>query len=213
MVYALQHGTRHGLNQKRKTAKFRKNYERSFKMRLPHMDTVTEVLEKLAPELLENISMNIVKVLVRKRLFHRYKLLNKYFLVAIDATGYASFVKAPNWPCPHKTSKNGKTWWTQPILCAKLVFPNGLCIPLLTEWIINESEYDKQDCETKAFKRLAPKLKVHFPKLALCILADGLYTTGPFFELCERYKWSFIVVFKDTQLKTVWKQVITFFIF
>ena len=128
-------------------------------------------------------------------------------MVAIDATGYASYKKAPNWPCPHKTSKNGKTWWTQPILCTKLVFSNGLCIPLLTEWIINEEEYDKQDCETKAFKRLAPKLKAYFPRLPICILADGLYTTSPFFEVCEEHNWSFIVVFKDTQLKTVWKQV------
>lgn len=207
MLYVLKNETRHGLNQKRKTVKFKKNYERCFKMRLPHMDTVTAILEKLAPDLLEKLSINLVKVLLRKRLFHRYKLLNKYFLVAIDATGYASYEKAPNWPCPHKTSKKGKTWWTQPILCAKLVLPNGLSIPLLTEWIINEEQYDKQDCETKAFKRLAPKLKAYFPKLPICILADGLYTTGPFFEVCAEHKWSFIVVFKDTQLKTVWKQV------
>ncbi len=207
MLYVLKNETRHGLNQKRKTAKFKKNYERCFKMRLPHMDTVTAVLEELPPDLLEKISINLVKSLLRKRLFHRYRLLSRYFLVAIDATGYASYEKAPNWPCPHKTSKNGKTWWTQPILCAKLVLPNGLCIPLLTEWIINEEEYDKQDCETKAFKRLAPKLKAYFPRLAICILADALYTTSPFFEICEEHKWSFIVVFKDTQLKTVWKQV------
>jgi len=207
LLYALKNETRHGLNQKRKTAKFKKNYECCFKMRLPHMDTVAAVMEVLPPELLEKLSINLVKVLLRKRLFHRYKLLNKYFLVAIDATGYASYEKAPNWPCPHKTSKNGKTWWTQPILCAKIVLPNGLCIPLLTEWIINEEEYDKQDCETKAFKRLAPKLKAYFPKLPICILADGLYTTGPFFEICKEHNWFFVVVFKDTQLKTVWQQV------
>ncbi|MFK7983692.1 MAG: transposase [Saprospiraceae bacterium] len=171
------------------------------------MDTVTAALERIPPELLEKISINLVKGLLRKRLFHQYRLLNKYFLVAIDATGYASYEKAPNWPCPHKTSKKGKTWWTQPILCAKLVLPNGLSIPLLTEWIINEAEYDKQDCETKAFKRLAPKLKAYFPQLSICILADGLYTTGPFFEICKQHKWSFIVVFKDTQLSTVWEQV------
>jgi len=207
MLYVLKQETRHGLNQKRKTAKFKKNYERCFKMRLPHMDTVTDVLEVLHPKLLEQLSIDLVKLLLRKRIFHKYRLLNKYFLVAVDATGYASYEKAPNWPCPHKTSKNGKTWWTQPILCAKLVFPNGLCIHLLTEWIINESEYDKQDCETKAFKRMAPKLKAFFPRLPICILADALYATGPFFEICKSCKWSFIVVFKDTKLKTLWAQV------
>lgn len=207
MLYVLKNETRHGLNQKRKTGKFKKNYERCFKMRLPHMDTVTDVLEELPVEFLEKISLQLVKQLLKKRLFHRFKLLGKYFLIAIDATGYASYTKAPNWPCPHKTSKNGKTWWTQPILCAKLVFPNGLCLPLFTEWIINEIEYDKQDCETKAFKRLAPRIKTAFPRLAICIVADGLYTTGPFFDICKQQHWAFMVVFKDTQLQTVWAQV------
>ncbi len=207
MLYVLKNETRHGLNQKRKTAKFKKNYEACFKLRLPHMDTVTAVLENLCPSFLEKVSISLVQVLLRKRLFHHYKLLGEHFLVAIDATGYASFDKAPNWPCPHKSSKNDTIWWTQPILCAKLVLPNGLCLPLLTEWIINEQEYDKQDCETKAFKRLAPKLKACFPRLSICIVADGLYTTGPFFDICKEHNWSFLVVFKDTQLKTVWQQV------
>ena len=79
MLYVLKNETRHGLNQKRKAAKFRKNYERSFKMRLPHMDTVTAVLEQLPVELLEKLSIKLVKELLRKRLFHHYRLLNKYF--------------------------------------------------------------------------------------------------------------------------------------
>ena len=63
----------------------------------------------------------------------------------------------------------------QPILCAKLILPNGLCIPILTEWVVNEEEYEKQDCELKAFKRLAKRLKKYFPRLPICILVDGLY--------------------------------------
>ena len=53
------------------------------------------------------------------------------------------------------------------------------------------------------------RLIIYFflPKLSICILADGLYTTGPFFDICEEHNWFFIVVFKDTQLKTVWQQV------
>jgi len=165
LLYVLKNETRHGLNQKRKTASFKKSYERCFKMRLPHMDTVTDVLEVLSPSFLEQVSLNLVKALLKKRIFHKFRLFNRYFLVAVDATGYASYDKEPNWPCPHKCSQKGKKWWSQPILCAKLVFPNGLCLPLLTEWITNDEEYDKQDCELKAFKRLAANLKTKFPRL------------------------------------------------
>ena len=58
------------------------------------------------------------------------------------------------------------------MLEAKLVFTNGFSISLGTQWIENPKEYDKQDCELKAFKRLAVKLKKWFPRLPICILAD-----------------------------------------
>jgi hypothetical protein len=37
----------------------------------------------------------------------------------------------------------------------------------MTEWIANDDneEYDKQDCESKAFKRMAVRLKKYFPRL------------------------------------------------
>jgi len=53
---------------------------------------------------------------------------------------------------------------------AKLVLPNGLAVSLATEWIENPgSDYDKQDCEQKAFKRLSSKLKKSFPRLPTCL--------------------------------------------
>ncbi len=210
MLYVLQGQSRHGMNQNRKTAKFKHNYERAFKLRLPHMDTVTAVLEHLAPSELEKISIEWVKRLLDSRIFHRHRLLNKYHTVAVDATGYASYQKEPNWPCPYKTYKNDKVTWVQPILCAKLVLPNGLCIPLLTEWVMNEEAYEKQDCELKAFKRLAKQLKTYFPRLPICILADGLYANGPFFDICKTHDWSYAVVLKDTQLKDIWDEVAVF---
>ena len=33
----------------------------------------------------------------------------------------------------------------------------------------------KQDCELKAFARLAPRLKKDFPQLLLCLCMDGLF--------------------------------------
>ena len=42
------------------------------------------------------------------------------------------------------------------MLEAKLITPSGLAISWATEWIANPTgKYDKQDCERKAFVRLA----------------------------------------------------------
>ncbi|MEM0941292.1 MAG: hypothetical protein AAGI25_16115 [Bacteroidota bacterium] len=47
---------------------------------------------------------------------------------------------------------------------AKLVFANGFSISLDTEWFSNQhGKFDQQDYEQAAFKRLAARIKIHFP--------------------------------------------------
>ncbi|GFO86833.1 hypothetical protein [Anaerostipes butyraticus] len=45
----------------------------------------------------------------------------------------------------------------------------------------------KQDCETKAFKRLAERIKKRFPRLPI-LLADSLYASDLIMALCRRYR-------------------------
>ena len=81
-------------------------------------------------------------------------------MVAIDGTGVATFNKHRD-SCLYKTSKNDVTTYHQNVLEAKLLTPSGLSLSMATEWISNEGkeEYQKQDCEREAYKRLAKKLK------------------------------------------------------
>ena len=84
-----------------------------------------------------------------------------------------------------------------------------MSISVATEWIRNENgkEYDKQDCELKAFKRLAVKLKKMYPRLPLVILADGLYANQTFFKICKDNGWEFVVTFKDGNLPSVHQEI------
>ncbi len=66
---------------------------------------------------------------------------------------------------------------------------------------------DKQDCERKAFKRLAAKLKKAYPRLPIIILADELYSYEGFFEIGETNQWAYPCTFKDGNLTTVWDEV------
>lgn len=106
--------------------------------------------------------------------------------------------------------KKGKKVWFQPVLEAKLVCLNGFSISIATEWILNEGQWDKQDCESKAFKRLANQLKVDFPRLSICIVADALYPNKSVFEICKQKGWLCILTLKDGQLKNIWQQVALF---
>jgi len=127
--------------------------------------------------------------------------------VAIDATGTGSFAHPHCEQCLHQTSKKGKTTYFHNVLEAKLLTPSGFAISIGTEWIANVGEYDKQDCERKAFIRLAAQLKKAYPRLPICLTADALYPYQRFFEICKTNGWTWVVTFKDGNLPSVWKEV------
>ena len=55
----------------------------------------------------------------------------------------------------------------------------------------------KQDCETKAFKRLAARIKEDFPRLPILLLGDSLYAGEPVFDICKKNHWNYIIRYKE----------------
>jgi hypothetical protein len=207
-LFIFQQGSRNAFNNQRQEAKFKKHYQKLFKLRLPHLDTVHRVLCQLADAQLERLKQGLVKTLLEKKVLHPYRLFKRHFVVAIDATGTMSFAEQHCEQCLHRTSKSGKTTYFHHVLEAKLITPNGFALSLATEWIANPvGAYQKQDCERRAFTRLAATLKRLYPRLPLCLTADGLYPYQGFFDICQANGWSFILTFQDGNLPSVWEEV------
>jgi len=208
-LFLFKEGSRNALNQDRNDKDFMSNYEKLFGMKLPHMDTVDDVYREIGEEELEKFKTYMIRELIEKKVLHKYRLLGKYFVVAVDGSGVMSFKKKQHCAkCLTRVSKNGNQIWFHNVLEAKLVLANGLTISLATEWIENkESEYDKQDCELKAFERLSEKLKKNFPRLPLCIVGDGLYPNQRVFSICKENNWEYIITLKDGNLPSVWEEV------
>ena len=191
----------------KKSPKFKKNYFKAFGHRLPDMDTVALVFDSLLPEELERLKKQLVSRLLKKKVFDKWRFKG-HVVIAVDGTGIVSFDHQHCEQCIKKVSKNGKTTWMHNVLEAKLVTNNGFSISLCTQWIENPTEgYNKQDCEKKAFERLARKLKDSFPHLSICICADGLYPNNTFFNICQNFRWKYIVTLKDGNLKTMWRKI------
>jgi hypothetical protein len=110
--------------------------------------------------------------------------------------------------CLHRTLRNGETQYFHSVVAAKLVCPNGFCLPLASVWLANPDEYDKQDCELKGWRRLAETLKHYYPRLPMCIVADALYPSDPFFQICREAGWPWVVTFKKGTIPTLWSQLI-----
>ena len=206
-MFVLKKGSRNGLNNERGEPKFRQNYTRLFKARLPHMDTVEAVMKVLEERHIEHLKAELVNGLLAKKVLRKYRLLGHSYMVVVDGTHVMEVQEGHCAHCLHQRLKNGRVRYFHNVLEAKLVTDNGLCVSLATEWIENEEEYDKQDCELKAFARLARKLKRLYPRLPICIVADGLYPNQTFFRICEDSGWSWIVTLKEGNLQSVWKRV------
>jgi hypothetical protein len=154
----------------------------------------------------------MIKELFKKRSLESYRLLNKYWCIAIDATGLFSFSERHCEHCLKKEYKNKdtgeieRTVYYHNVLEAKLVV-GEMVFSIATEFIENEDEnVSKQDCETKAFKRLAVELKSKYPRLPICILGDSLYASEPVFKICDDNGWKFLLRFKEGSIKSVAKE-------
>ena len=207
-MFLFKKGSRNAMNNERDESTFRHNYERLFKARLPHMDTVEDVMEVLKDQHIEGLKTELVKGLLAKKILRRHRVVGHAYLVVIDGT-HVMDVPAGHCPhCLHQTLKNGKIRYFHNVVEAKLIGENGFCLSLATVWSENPEEYDKQDCEFTAFQRLAAKLKRCYPRLPICVVADGLYPNQTFFRVCHTQGWSWIVTFKEGNLPSIWKRVV-----
>lgn len=209
MLFVFKSGSRNSFDNDRKESVFRKNYNRTFKMRLPSTDAIEDLYRVLDAKELEQIKSLLIKELIERKVFYRFRFLSNKYLISVDGTGVTSYKEDYCGECTHKTSKNGVTTYFHGVLEAKLVTHNDMSVSIASEWIQNESDktYDKQDCELKAFKRLAKKIKNMYSRLPIVILVDGLYANQTFFKICEENNWDFIVTFKDGSLPSIHQEL------
>lgn len=168
----------------------------------PHGDTINDAFAFMDPTEFQSLLCRMVYCLIRKKVLYPYRLLDRYFVVAIDGTRTLTRKKRHCPRCLTQT-KNGRTTYYHMVLEAKLVTANGFAIPLFTEFVENAGTDSKQDCELKAFYRMADKIKAHFTHLPIMVTVDGLFACGPVFEVCSKHDWKFMVVLKDGSLPTV----------
>ena len=168
-----------------------------------HGDAMNDVVRRLDVEQVQECVTRLVEILIDSKMLYPYRFLGRYFLMAVDGTGTLVYSRRH---CPHCLTKthNGKTIYYHNVLEAKLVCPNGFAFSIMSEFIENPGEnVTKQDCELKAFYRLAKRLKARFPRLSIVLLFDGLFANGTVFALCRKHHWGFFITLKDDPLASV----------
>lgn len=177
---------------------------------IPHCDTINDVFEKVKVEEIEKIRKYMITKLIRGKMIQKYKIRDKYYHVIVDGTGLATSRKKYNENClvKNKTDKNGKEYqeYSTYVLEAKLVV-GEMVFSIGSEFVENVNEDEtKQDCETKAFKRLAEKIKKEYPKLKIIISGDALYANKPVLDICKENGWKYIIRFKEGAIPSLYNE-------
>jgi len=195
---------------------------------LPHADTLARLLARIDVTQIEQAHLDLIHHLIRNKKFRSY-LISGCYPVAVDGT--QKFSRAVLWaaeclerkvrtkkdpdkenkpPTDNPTEQEPAKEYYVYVLEANLAFANGMVIPLLSEVLSaqeGDSQKDKQDCEQRAFHRLAQRLKKCFSHLPIMVLLDGLYPNGPIIQLCRQKNWDFMMVLQDDALPTVWEEI------
>ena len=105
----------------------------------------------------------MINRMIRGKIIQKYKVRDKYYHVIVDGTGLATSRNKYNENCiiKNKTDKNGKgpQEYSTYVLEAKL-FVGEMVFSIGSEFVENiDGNETKQDCEIKAFKRLAKRIK------------------------------------------------------
>jgi hypothetical protein len=177
----------------------------------PVHDTLDYYLEHTKVQALGDVRLKMVRRLIRMKVLNDARLLGK-LVVAIDGTGLLC------WRRPHCANclvqrRDNVTLYQHQVLEAKLLGPAGVVLSVGSEFIENAdlpadpqktAAQVKQDCELKAFSRLAPQLKAAFPQAALVLAGDSLFACGRVLDVARQYGWSYVLTFKEGHLPAVW---------
>jgi hypothetical protein len=180
---------------------------------LPVNQTVDDYLAGLDCAPFAALRRQMVLRLLRQRVLEGERLQGRY-VVVIDGTGYLVFRHRH---CQHcLTQRCGETTlYLHQVLEAKLLGPGGMVVSIATEFIDNRDAADtpasadafqrKQDCELKAYRRLAARLRQEFARLPICVSNDSLHACGEGLQIAKDYNLSYIYVFKEGRTPALWQ--------
>ncbi len=169
---------------------------------IPKDSQMRDVIDEVDSEGMGTVFDEFFGALQRGKHLERYRFLGDHYLVSIDGSGYFGSENICCPGCLRKESKRGKVRYEHQIVQAAMMHPDiKQVMPLTPEAIRNTDGADKQDCETKAGKRLLKKIRKSHPKLRVIIVGDGLYSKQPFIEEVKAGGMSYILAAKPEDHK------------
>lgn len=177
----------------------------------PVHDTLDHFLEHVPADAFARLRTRMVRHLSRSKVLDATRLAGKP-VVLIDGTGVLCFHRRH---CPHCLVQRHAqtTLYLHNVLEAKLLGPGEVVVSVGSAFIENADaaaahgqgpQQVKQDCELKAFDRLAAQLARDFPHTRFVVGGDSLFACGRVLHACQTNRWSYVLTFQEGHLPAVW---------
>lgn len=176
---------------------------------IPSDTHLRDVLDRHENEPIMQVFRQYFHRLQRGKQLESYRFLGDSYLIVIDGSEYFTSESIHCSKCLTKTSKkDGITRFHHQILQGTLVHPDKKeVIPLAPEFIRNGDGAEKQDCERNAGKRLVHRIKKDHPHLPVVVAGDSLYSNTPFLRELQACGFSYLLVAKPTDHKSLYKDI------
>lgn len=169
-------------------------------------DNLVRHLGRVCPSVVQEIPVYMCRKLLQQRMFDDCRILGSWYPVVVDGTVRELCRKGFD-DDGKRGGKGGKRY--RYVLQLALLGPDNTLFPLLHEHAdMHDPQAEKEDCEIKAFYRLAKRLKRLFPRMNFCVIADSLYCAASVADLCDQYHWKYVVTLKEGRQPCLWDEVL-----
>jgi len=209
LTFLLRGGSRNAFDADRNTGQLPENVLRLCaqpwdEQRLGKRRTVTcsenakRHAARVCPSAVARLLVWMVGRLMAMRMLDSGRLFGRWWLIAVDGTLQDR----------GRRTRGGQARYRY-VLEAKLIGPQGTVFSLMTEFReVRNPVLEKEDCELRAFQRLAARLYAEFPRLPICLLFDGLYPVQGVFDQCAQYGWMFIASLPEGRQPGAWDEAV-----
>lgn len=169
-------------------------------------DNVAHHLNRVDPLVVERIPEDMVADLLRRRVFDSARILDCWHAIIFDGTVQELCRKG--FEEGGKSGGKGGARYRYVLQCG-LMGPENTLFPLMHEHVdMQDPQNQKEDCELRAFFRLAERLKQRFPRLRFCVIGDALFCTEAIADVCAEYAWKYVLTFKEGRQPGLWEEML-----
>jgi Transposase DDE domain len=185
------------------------NLKSIFKIkRVPSDTQIRVILDEVSPSKLRQPFKKLFSKLQRAEILEKFQVLNGYYALSSDGTGYFSSKTIHCANCMEKKTRDGITYYHQ-MYGVSLIHPDKKeVIPLMPEPIIKQDGNSKNDCELNASKRFWTEFRREHPHLKAIAVEDSLYSKSPHLRLLNELNIRYIIGAKEGDHKHLFIQAL-----